>query len=73
MGKFASGPYEKHLCEIILNLNSGLVVQEKMPFKDISCLQLQQPFCLVEQNHLDNCGRGYYEDHFGEIILHTNQ
>ena len=44
-----------------------------MLFKDISYLELWQPFCSVEWNHLCNSGRGCYEDHFCEIILNLVQ
>ena len=40
-----------------------------MLFKSISYLDLLQPFCSVEHNHLCNFGRGYYEEQFCEIIL----
>ena len=40
----------------------GPVVQEEMLFKDISYLELWQPFCSAEQNHLCNFGRGCYEE-----------
>ena len=40
-----------------------------MSSKDISYLQLWWPFCLAEQNHLDNFGRGHNEVHFFEIII----
>ena len=35
-----------------------------MPFKGISYLELWQPFCSAEQNHLCYFGRGYYEEQF---------
>ena len=44
-----------------------------MPLKGISYLELWQPFCSVERNHLCNFGRGYYEKQFGEIILNSGQ
>ena len=44
-----------------------------MPFKDISYLELWQPFCSAEQNHLFNFGRGCYEEQFWEIILNLGQ
>ena len=44
-----------------------------MPFKGISYLDLWQPFCSVEPNHLCNSGRGYCEEHFCEIILNLGQ
>ena len=40
-----------------------------MLFKDISYLELWQPFCSAERNHLCNFGRGYYEEQFCEITL----
>ena len=45
------------------------MVQEEISLKDISYLELWQPFCSVEWNHLCNFGRGYYEEQFCEIIL----
>ena len=44
-----------------------------MLFKDISYLELWQPFCSAEQNHLCNFGRRYYEEQFCEIILNLVQ
>ena len=44
-----------------------------MPLKGFSYLELWQPFCSVERNHLCNFGRGYYENQFGEIILNSGQ
>ena len=46
---------------------------EEMPFKDISFVELWQPLCSVEQNHLCNFGRGFYEEQFCEIILNLSQ
>ena len=40
-----------------------------MTFKDISHLELWQPFCSTERNHLCIFGRGCYEEQFCEIIL----
>ena len=51
----------------------GPVVQEEMPFKGISYLELWQPFCSAEYNHLCNFGRGYQEEQFCEIILNLGQ
>ena len=51
----------------------GQVVLEEMLFKDISYLELWQPFCSVEQNHVCNFGRGYYEEQSCEIILNLDQ
>ena len=44
-----------------------------MPFKDISYLELWQPLCSAEPNHLCNFGRGYFEEQFFEIILNLDQ
>ena len=44
-----------------------------MPFKSISYLDLWQPFCSVEHNHLCNFSRGYYEEQFCDIILNLGQ
>ena len=43
-----------------------------MSFKDISYLELWQPSCSTEQNHLCNYGRGYHEEQFCEIILNLD-
>ena len=44
-----------------------------MLFKDISYLELWQPFCSAERNRLHNFGEGYYEEQFVEIILNLGQ
>ena len=44
-----------------------------MPFKDISYLELRQPVCSTEWNHLCNFGRGYHEEPFCKIILNLDQ
>ena len=44
-----------------------------MLFKDISYLELWQPFCSAELNHLCNFGRGCYEEQFCVIILNLGQ
>ena len=44
-----------------------------MSFKDISYLELWQPFCSVERNYLCNFGRGYQEEQFYEINLNIDQ
>ena len=51
----------------------GPVVQEEMPFKGISYLNIWQPFCSTERNHLCNFGRGYPEEQVSEIILNLGQ
>ena len=48
-------------------------MQGEMPFKGISYLELWQPFCSAEQNHMHNFSRGYYEEQFREIILNLDQ
>ena len=40
-----------------------------MSLKDISYLELSQPLCSVERNHLCNFGRRHPEEQFCEIIL----
>ena len=44
-----------------------------MPFKCISYLDIWQHFCSVESNCLCNFSRGYYEEHFCEIISNLGQ
>ena len=44
-----------------------------MLFKDSSYLELWQPFCSVEGNHLCNFRGGYYQEQFCEIILNLDQ
>ena len=44
-----------------------------MPFKDISYLELWQPFCLAERNHLCKFGRRHHEEQFCKIILNLVQ
>ena len=46
-----------------------------MPFNGFSYLELWWPFCLGEQNHLCNFGRGicYQEEQCFEIILNSDQ
>ena len=46
---------------------------QKMSFKDISYLELWQPFCSVECNYLSNFGKGYYKEQVCEIILNMGQ
>ena len=38
------------------------VVQEEMPFKDISYLELWKPFCSADQKRLCNFGRRHHEE-----------
>ena len=49
------------------------MVQEEISFKDISYLELWQPFFSAEWNSLCNFGRGYYEEQFCEIILNLDK
>ena len=44
-----------------------------MSFKDISHLELWQPFCSAKRVHLRNFGRGCYEEQFCGIILNLGQ
>ena len=51
----------------------GPVVKEEMSFKDNSYLELWQPLCSVEWNHLCNIGRRHHEVQSCEIILNLDQ
>ena len=42
---------------------------EEMLFKDISYLELLQPFCSAEQNNMCNCGGGNYEEQFCDFFF----
>ena len=44
-----------------------------MSLKDISYLELLQPLCLVEQNHLFNFSTRHHGEKFREIILSLDQ
>ena len=48
------------------------MVQEEISSKDISYLELWQPLCSVEWNHLCNFGREYHEEQICEIILNLD-
>ena len=48
-------------------------VQEEMPIKDISYLELWRHFFSVERNYLCNFGKGHYEEQFNEFILNLVQ
>ena len=50
----------------------GPMVQEEMSFKDISYLELWQPLCSVEWNHLFNFGSRLLVEQFCEIILNLD-
>ena len=56
----------EQFCTIILNLDKWF--RRKCPYLDI-----WQPLCSVERNHLCNFGRGYLEEQFCEIILNLVQ
>ena len=60
----------KQICEIISNLDQWF---REMSLKDISYLELWQPLCLMEWDHLCNFGRGYYVEQFCEFILNLDQ
>ena len=49
------------------------VVQEEMPFKDISYLELWWPLCLAERNHLCIYVSGRHEERFSENDLNRDQ
>ena len=49
------------------------MVQGEMLFKDVSYLDLRQPFCSREQNRMCIFGKGYFEKQFCEIILNLGQ
>ena len=65
--------HEEHFCKTILNFGFRPVVQEEKLFKDISYLELWQPFCQMEWNHLCNFGRRHNEEQFCEIVLNLDQ
>ena len=44
-----------------------------MLFKAISYLEVWQPFCSAEHNHMYNVGRRYQNKQFCEIILTLGQ
>ena len=46
---------------------------QKVPFKDISYLELWRPFGSAERNYLCNFGRWYKEEQICEIILNLDQ
>ena len=50
----------------------GSVLQE-MLLKDISYLELWQPFCFAELNQKCNYGRGHHQKQFCEPILNLDQ
>ena len=62
--------HEEQFFEIILNL--GQWFRRKYRLK-VSYLDIWQPFCLAECNHLCKFGRGYYEEQFNEIIWNLGQ
>ena len=69
MCNFGRGYYEEQFCEIFCVWTGG----SGDVFKDISYLELWQPFCSVEQNHLCNFGNRHHEEQFCEIILNLDQ
>ena len=44
-----------------------------MSLKDISYLELWQPLCSMEQDHLCNFSRKHHEEQYYEIILNLDQ
>ena len=63
--------HEEQFREIIFEFEP--VVQEEMLLKDISYLELWQPLCSVQGNHLCNFGRRHHKEQFCEIILNLDQ
>ena len=63
--------HHRHSCEVIWNLDQWF--KEEMSFKDISYLELWQPFCSVDWNHLCNIGRRHHEEKSYVINLNLNQ
>ena len=59
MCKFGRGNQEEQFCEIILNLDQWF---RRYHLKK-SFLELWQPHCLVERNHLRNLERGHHREH----------
>ena len=51
----------------------GPVVQEEMSFKDVSYLELWQPLCTVDWNHLCNFGRRHHEEQSCDVIQNLDQ
>ena len=49
------------------------IIRDAKPFKCFSYLELWQPFCSAERNHLCNFGRGYQEEQFCEIYFNLGQ
>ena len=53
---------------MLSDMKLGPVVQEDMSFKDVSYLELWQPLCSVDWNHLCNFERGHHGEHSCEVI-----
>ena len=51
----------------------GPMFKEEMTFKDISYLELWQPLCSVNWNHLCNFRRRHHEEQSCEIILNLDE
>ena len=51
----------------------GPAVQEGMPLKDISYLELWQHLHSFEQNHLCNFGRRHHEEKLCEMVFEFEQ
>ena len=67
---FERGHQGEHSCEVIWNLDQWFRRRcNIMLFKDNSYLELWQPLCSVDRNHLCNFGRRY-EEQFCEIIYY---
>ena len=67
----SSGHYEEQFCEIILNLGQWFM---RGPLRDFlsGALDLWQPPCSVERNHLCNFGRGHHGLHSCEVPLNLD-
>ena len=61
--------YEDQFCD---SFPLGPAVQEGMPLKDISYLELWQHLRSFKWNHLCNFGRKHHEETFCEMVLNLN-
>ena len=71
LGNFCRGPYEEHLCEIILNL--GQQFRKRCCFKIFLYLALATILFGKAKPFDDFCSGPYYEEHLGETILNLGQ
>ena len=68
--QFGSGPYERHLCVIILNLGKNL---RRCCLKVFINFSFGWPFCSANRNCLGNFSRALYEDYLCAFILNLDQ